>query len=726
MLLIAFAFVSCVEKDLYSIADQKPLQEIPSIIIPYDVNLLTEKENVRNQIAQALGKAASKDLVFRKELFSSLVNDESKSLRSLPVLKFFKERFESGSGLEVISKYLNNNRGEQQSLKSGSNLDQIVEGLEPTMVIEIAPYVRSFFLTKETIEAEPSNFSDFPLAFYPEVSHTNNQNVMVGYGDSISLEINGTYAVPPQGYYDGYIPIHVKRSRGLVTVKSDGTMFGTNIKLVAHVQEIFETRDPICLENLVAANTDSPDFLTEGKTMVNLINVIRNGRNVCPSINPPDAPGSGVTPPFVMDEICGNGIDDDNDGLIDEEDCLAEARECPDDAVFYRDCQVHTNSLTGTRFQSTNYYSEVLNPLLPGIENQVTLSLSFFRLLSIEGCEANCALDRESTLFTSDAVSVYLDDDLEWEENNYTLGENTAWYGGFEYFEDLYDEHLNSGRIPFFLIRAQRASDPAPPGARPIGSLGSSNVIGYVFNPDVNGSAIFLRAYVVNTNWVNIASGYENDFATNGLDYVRIGEDFGWDASYVGDIIKMEVAETDATTTMVVDGTTTSSTDSYSNTVSLTGSIGSTFGPNAAVTPTPSDVFSNTGTFGFGFTSVNAGSNTRSAAKTYTVSAERVYPIGSVIFRYQDSPNSTDYPRITPGGTASFFGLEQGFSRGHNVSGGISGPYDRHPFSLRPRGQTKEFGSPGTPWIDGFIDSDSYLLHDENPVHFINIIRIPE
>jgi len=53
---------------------------LPENIVPYENGLLQPREELRNQIALSLGKAISKDAVFKKELFELLTRSKGRSL----------------------------------------------------------------------------------------------------------------------------------------------------------------------------------------------------------------------------------------------------------------------------------------------------------------------------------------------------------------------------------------------------------------------------------------------------------------------------------------------------------------------------------------------------------------------------------------------------------------------------------------------------------------------
>ncbi len=713
--------VSC-QKDNLSLSSSQESKELPEVILSYNKGTLRPVEELRNQIALSLGKAISEDKTFKKELFELLTKSKSRSLVNIPVLMFLNEQFTSGSGQDILAKYLTNDS--VASPKSeGDKIKQMVGEIEPSMTIEIPVFVRSYFFTPETIDIPLSDFTEFVFAVYPETSQTNTQGVMVGYGDATATNPDGIYGVYPSSSYENHIPVHVKRSRSLVLVEN-GIVRGTGLSEGEYIEQLFPDIPLACIDELIDAFSDSPDFVQAGQTYLNVVGLSKVRNTFCgfPPLPEEDCSNGidddgddlidGEDPDCQEAELCNNGIDDDGDGLIDNEDPDCELS-CPDNSVFYRDCEVNVNRITGGRFESVNWYTNIINPLLPALESQINLSFNFFRILDIEGCGSPCPLNRAFTNQTESAVSVFLHGDILAEP--LLSNEDVHWSDDYEYFEGVFDRDLTSNRISYFLIRAQAGSQDVPSGAIPIGGLDEVAQI-EVATPLI-GPQLPLRAYVVTSNWVNYATPFTDGLIrSDGISYTRAGNTGpDWNANYIGDIIQIDVAETDLLTVSVQDGTTTTNTESQTRSVELTGSIGQTFGLSTNTgsgSNTSTNTSSSTTSAGFTFESGSTSTNQVQASTQYTISSERVTQLSSYTLRYQDVANRSQYPSYASifELTFSSLGLSDTHSYGHNPATRVT--WDRDPFSLAANADLEE------PY---------QLLGEEgSPIHFINVIRRPE
>ncbi|WP_425422548.1 hypothetical protein [Phaeodactylibacter xiamenensis] len=715
-LFLCLLFVLSCQKENLFVNSAKQNKDLPRDIVPYEKGSLNLKEELRNQIALGLGRAISKDKVFKKELFELLTLAEGRSLINIPVLMFLNAQFTSGRGKDILALHLKNDN--QVSFRSmGDEIQQMIGDIEPSMTIEIPVFVRSYFLTPETIDIQLSNFAEIPFAVYPETSQANPQGVLVGYGDTTSLHPDGIYGVYPASSYENHIPVHVKRSRSLVLIEN-GIVNGTGLSENEYVERLFPTIPTLCLDELIDEFSDAPDFLEPGKKYLNVVQLSKNIRKACPP------------PPSFTEEVCNNGIDDDGDGLVDNEDpdCQENAEicnngidddgdgltdgedpdcglSCPENATFYRDCEVNVNRITGGRFESVNWYTNVINPLLPALESQINLTLNFFRILDIEGCGSSCPLNRAFTNQTESAVSVFIHGDIQ--TNPLFTDAPVGWADNYEYFEGVFDRDLSSDRISYFLIRAQMADQEVPAGAIPVGGLDNIAFIG--LNVDFWATAA-LRAYVVTSNWVNYATPFTDDLIrSDGISYTRAGNTGpDWNANYIGDIIQIDVAETDLTTVSIEDGVITTNTQSETRTVELTSSIGFTFG--AEIEPVSAGTNSSAG---YTFTQQGTLTNQVTASTQYTISSERIVQLSSLTLRYQDSADRSQYPKYRALNTindAHNFGLYEDSSYGHSTE--ARSTWDRDPFSLASS--------------DDLEEPYQLLGEEGDPMRFINVIRKPD
>ena len=416
-------------------------------------------------------------------------------------------------------------------------------------------------------------------------------------------------------------------------------------------------------------------------------------------------------------------MDDDGDGLSDEDDpdCRAKLITCDDGDHIYRNCAENHNKLTGVTFQTINWYTEVVNQQLPELENEITLSLSFFRILNIQNCGSDCPLNRQTVPFSRRSIMVGLHQDMLANMPPSSYNNILAWGEDYQYFQNNYDPTLSDAtRIGFFIIIAQPKSYPTPLGGHLVGKMDQMDqtaaiflAANYFFTP--------LEAYVVAPNWVPMATGFEveNNAVNDGFDYIRIGQSEGWDASFIGDLIQMDIAETDVFSTVTTVSTSTTSTDTDVFEVELSSNIGIEF----------TDAISGERGYVFGASTTNE--NSRTASTAYAINSERVIPLGNKTFRYQDFPNSSVYPTLRSGtvGLGTTIPGSQGLnSFGHG--GGYLQQYDRHPFSLRSATVSINiFGAPVFTYQNpvSSTSTPSYqAMIDGGPLVFIDLIRKSE
>jgi hypothetical protein len=639
---------------------------------------------------------------------------------NIPVLKFLNENFTSGTGSEVLNRYSPNTTSGSISFRSSQFFQTVVQTLQPEMTIEVPTYVRSYFFTPETIEFPVSAFSDVSMAVYPETSQTNLQGIIVGYGDSTSTNASGLYGVYPSTSYEGHIPIHIKRSRSLLVVENN-EIRGTNLSLDDFLSNLFPRRPPGCLTGAVVQFLDAPDFLANGQSYLNVVSLSKSIRRICPPSflledcnNGIDDDGDGLIdgddPDCVLaaKEICDNGIDDDNDGLIDGDDPDCELQ-CPEDAVYYRDCEENTNRITGGAFASVNWYTNIINPFLPALESQINLTFNIFRILNIANCNSPCPLNREFTNVTKDATSVFLHPDLL--SNPYLLSSPIVWRDSYEYFEDDYSTSLTDVDVSYFLIRAQLENQDVPPGSVRIGSIGGGGEIVGQVQPGI--LLYEFAAYVITANWVNYASPFTDDLVVNnGIDYTRNGNTGpDWDASQIGDYVQIDIDQTDFSTLSVQDGTSNTTSDSRTRSVSLSGSVGQTFGISAGSGGGPTN--SNPQTAGFTFGQSSTVGSSASATLQYTITSERIIPLSTITLKYQDTADKQKYPKITAPSIyiiqSQFHGLGPDVSYGHNPD--AQSTWERNPFSL------------STTTFDPTDDNPYQMLNEDGPIRLINVIK---
>ena len=586
-------------------------QKLPEVLTPYDLNSLSEEDQVRNAIAQAIGHKIHTDEDFRAAFFDKLVYKKARATKEYFVLDFLQDRFGKQTGAQVVDQYLK--QGTQKALE---NVAEYIAKASPDMVVKIPQYVESYFWAEAVIQEKVSIFANSLLTIFPETSQPNDQGFFLGYGDPIDGD-DGLRGVQPGQTYDGYIPIHIKKSRQhLIINQNDEAENGLHIK--HFLRGKWTPAGLGCLDRFLIENTVPQDFLPPHQKLINYPKLLKEVNDCILKVdkefnvlgdpafgmvedcaNGIDDDGDGLidgNDPDCLttsDEICDNGVDDDGDGLTDSEDpnCLS----CPGSAAFYRDCDEDFNSITGVRFNNINYYFDIYNQILPGVEDNVNLRFDFFYLTNIPGCTGNCPLDHLDQRSANPGLMIFVDPDI-----------NSAIPIEFDdEFEEFYSPGLNSGNPGHFIVRAQLEDTPPPYGSRLLGRIAAIN---FFF------LEIELEAYLINTNWVPMR-----------VPYMNIGPG-NWDANLYGDQLRVKVTEVDPFSVNFQQQNSTQSMNTVSWPIRITGKIGKLFGLDFSSTMQP---LSAGYTFG--------GSETKSGAQNYTLSSDRIYELGDVVLTYQDS-----------------------------------------------------------------------------------------
>jgi len=595
-------------------------------------NYLLE-EQVRIAISKRIGKKIRKDPVFKKALFDHLVYENARATKDYFVLDFLDDNFNGQTGAQILG------GGKDAVRDRSSELDidiaDYVTNVTPDLVLKIPQYVKAFFWAEEVAEEDLSIFAEAPFAVYAETSAPNSQGYFVGYGDTTSTFIDGVYGVQQGGAYVGHIPIHVKKSRRHVILNADNES-SLGIPFNEHIRSCWTVESLACYNDALQVSTVPQTFLINGDKLVNY-EVLMHKLGECVVDLPPNTifcggPVGPPGPPSTEEEDCDNGIDDDGDGLIDEED--PDCMDCHEIADYYRDCDIDENIITGARFLSPHYYFEIVNQLLPSVEDNINLRFDMFYLLNIDGCDSNCEMDEGYDMVAKPALAF-----ATFGEHNditlYTTEEGTPE----NIFEDYYSEDLNNeghfiaiGLAKHFIedMGGMDWVDYTFPQKRRLGSASIENI----------SELLELEIYLVNTSWVN---------TDGGVSYMDFRSDSDWDPSLYGDIISVRVSETDPFSVVSQEQISENEQNNESFSIGISGRIGTSYGASAG--PNASYSFSD--------------ATVKQASKTYTMNAERNRLITSFTFSYTD--NATDDPPIND--NAFYTGI--GIGRSDDVAMGI-------------------------------------------------------
>jgi hypothetical protein len=629
--------VSCEKEDF--LEDPPGLIRSSVEVIDYDLNTLSEQELAYTLIAKAIGTKFQESPSFRKQFFKKITYTEGRATKDYFVLDFLDDDFDGVTGAEILSPKAGNNSNKISRI----DVEAYLKSEAPNTVFKLPAFVESYFWAKEVIEEDMSIFTGLPFAVFPATSKTSSSNTFVGYGDAVD-ENKGIYGVEPQGEYKGYLPIHVKESENKVILNQDNYVYHGGL-LASAFGGFWSQRGLNCFREAINGNTVSQDFLPPGLKLVDYTKLAAESRDcrtskpgegtfrvppyvfpppVWPPVNPPlnvmeicdngiDDDDDGLiddndpdcqVPP--SDEICDNGIDDDGDGLVDGDDpnCLT----CPESAVYPRDCNQDFNQITGTKFTNINYYREVQALTLPGIIENVNLRFDMFFVNNIPGCTDDCPIGKDFQSTSNPMLIIFTDPEwAEFRRSRFDFNDD---------YESFYSPGLDNGNPGHFIAKAiPSGASSIPQGAIKIGDVG-----GWNWRPRGGPTFNFnLDAYIISTNWIPARIPYMNISSNE------------WYPTNYGNIVYMSVHEVDALTATLVEGTTTSSTNTSMVSVNLAAAIPKPFGLGGGSTENPGL----SPTLGYDFTN----SEVKTGSQMYTLSAARVYELGTFSLTYQDLSN---------------------------------------------------------------------------------------
>lgn len=655
--LIVLTLVACSKNEEDALLEETHAPQLPydprSFLpsVDYEVTSFPEKEAAHIEVARALNDAILADSIFRKELVRSLTHKGSGELKTLPLLAFFNAQFTSGTGGEIL-----NTHWERSKARSRGGIEALVADAAPDATIQFSPIVEAYITTGAQASDLHEHLSELPIGVFPEVSATSPEGMLLGYGDVTELSPNGMYGLPQsRGVHVDHLPIHVKTNRRYILFdRNSGRTLDGDVSLAERwaadaIQRMNAgATEPLpqaqaaaiygCAEEVLEEFEVDAETVVAGKDLV-YVDVVAAQQSFITSScggltdeicnNGVDDDGDGLIDSADPDcsapteEICDNGIDDDDDGLIDgnDPDCSGSLGSCPESAVYYRDCSPDLNRLTGVRFKSNNSYFDVLNPLLPTIEDQVNYRFDFTYIPNIQGCENPCSFGTFPITSGGVAVAIHrggnacvstADDSADWE----TLHLQQP------FFATYMDPDLRSGRIAHFLIAGYEMwpngtlKDDLQPGSIPLGLLGYDRGFRFSYDP--------VWAYLNNTNWVPIDVPYYP---------IQGGE---WNPSEYGNTMHMLVNETDILGATEVTGSTNTQSTTKTFNVGLSAQIGFTTGGEEG----PGTNGQLTGTLSYGI------SRTESKQTTHqlTLTADQISTLGSYNFKYEASPTLTNYP----------------------------------------------------------------------------------
>lgn len=558
---------------------------------------------------------------FKKALLNEIIDIETGASKELYFLDFLTKRYEGGTTKDMIVSANDLEKDELEVFIS------IVSSDYYNLVLDVPDYISWFFYPVHHDKGIKDNYMDYPFVIYPDIKARNSNNKWVGLGEwngeeerSFSNDGIPLYEIGPRGRYHEIIPFFVKRAE-LSFLLSTGSRNDEKRAYISRYYGDVNEGGIVCIMDEMDAIAEP---ITLGNNIYQRVEVmeLRDHTIICNTKLPPISP---ISPPENNDEICNNGVDDDGDGEIDEDDCVPQVEiDCTDgidndeDGLIdtddpdcscdcLRDCQQDHNFLVKHTFREVQDYWRVTSEQeqLAGKEKLINLRYDITRL-NAPACPPGVSPCPFTTNF------------------KYAVDFATRLFCDEEYQDGEGQDELENQEIVTLCI-----TNPEEWNALPDGFF-----YGYISENQPSGTEVWfgtlngLYAEIIGCNaWVLETVYYLPGVASN---------DFAdWDASIYGDLIKINVSEEDNDELAFE----TQGTQSYTITTSFESKKGSKI---SVETPNPGGGTSTTEVseekkYSF------SGSQTFSVSNTFTVQAANLVQLGNFELEYCDDQETTAY-----------------------------------------------------------------------------------
>lgn len=601
LLFLFIALFSC-EKDIPS--ESKLNEEHKTIDIPQTTELSGQ---VKQKISKWLARACNSDEQFKKAIFEGIVNVENGSSNELFLLDFLNRKFENGFVKDAIIRANGINESEYNELFSD------IESNLYNLVIDVPDFITWFFHPLYESEGLKYHYHSLPFVFYPDIKQKNSNGKWVGFGqdhiqhpDYSHKDGLVLHEIGERERYQDVIPLFVKHAELNYLLSNSSRSLNKEAFIDRYYGDVTD-KGKECIKEIM---DEEAEIITLGHNVFEVVNIldIKEKTSFCDQQLPPLPP----PPPPTPNEICLNGIDDDGDGIIDEEDCINNMEiDCgneldddgdgmidgddPDcDCTCLRDCQQDHNYLLRHTFDHITDYYIVTSENIPGVEKMIDLRYDITRL-NAPACPpntVNCPFTTNHKMVAKRATMLVCDGYTNQipiqEYNTLCISDPVAWsinpsdgffYG---YITDNYTSATSGDYVTFATI---------------------------------NG----LYAVIIGTNaWIREKSYY--------LPAAGDGNNSDWDASIYGSLIRVNISELDGDQI----STSNQSTQTYTFSTQFESNVGIKIAqPLPGVTGGTVD---NTANFKYGF---NNGNN-RGVVHTFSIQAAHLVQLGDIDLIYCD------------------------------------------------------------------------------------------
>ncbi|MEO0877924.1 MAG: hypothetical protein AAFY48_25250, partial [Bacteroidota bacterium] len=328
-----------------------------------------------------------------------------------------------------------------------------------TLVLDVPDYITWFFHPINQDKGIKDTYFEFPFVVFPDIRTKNVNGKWTGFGEADTanehFDQNEQLVLHEIGEREPYrqiVPFFVKNAELNYVLPVHSRNLAREIFIDQYYGDVI-AEGVDCIMEMMDQVAETVQL---GASTYETINVmeLREAARSCSKLLPPDDLPPVPTKCLSCDEICDNGIDDDEDGLIDEDECyytveidcsngtdddrdgLIDADDPDCDCDCLRDCQEDHNILARHAFDDVEDYYWVTSEHIPGSEKLINIRYDITRLNAAAcppGTE-DCPFLTNTKMVVSRATMLDCEDDGDYydgiginEFNTLCMEDATTW-----------------------------------------------------------------------------------------------------------------------------------------------------------------------------------------------------------------------------------------------------------------------------------------------------------
>lgn len=316
MSLALFSFYSCSKDNDYlnSISKDSDSKTIP---VDYNLDQLNGIDYAKVKFSKILSTAIANHPPIKEVLFNMVFDEKTKESQEVFILDLITSQnisLRSESIRDLLVYY-----GEVTE----EEIDDLVNTFcqdYPNVVIDVPAFVEWAYRYEATSDRFEDVYQNYPFVIMPNTHEPNSNGKWTGYGDLTDDGVSSLYEIGNNETYEDVIPFIVKAAERKLMFTDELTLINGRNVIESYVGNGLSNELVECFTEQIGKNK-AVEVLCgnsyEVLDMEDLINIIEN----CSFL-------------VMTEEICDDGIDNDDDGLIDCEDpecdCEEEIEICDD------------------------------------------------------------------------------------------------------------------------------------------------------------------------------------------------------------------------------------------------------------------------------------------------------------------------------------------------------------------------------------------------------------